>query len=108
MTKVEEGLFKLADINWTGSGFSVKSDGNPIKKDWYDPLLDPNDFHIAEEVIPPVTVDVYLRVIDDETLKIGIGEAPPVPASGPTVDKTGITVNGRKYGFPVRLVKEVK
>ena len=31
-----------------------------------------------------------------------------VPASGPTVDKTGITVNGRKYGFPVRLVKEVK
>lgn len=31
-----------------------------------------------------------------------------VPASGPTVDETGITVNGRKYGFPVRLVKEVK
>ena len=30
------------------------------------------------------------------------------PASGPTVDETGITVNGRKYGFPVRLVKEVK
>lgn len=27
---------------------------------------------------------------------------------GPQVDKTGITVNGRKYGFPVRLVKEVK
>ena len=26
----------------------------------------------------------------------------------PTVDETGITVNGRKYGFPVRLVKEVK
>ena len=25
----------------------------------------------------------------------------------PTVDETGITVNGRKYGFPVRLVKEV-
>ena len=31
----------------------------------------------------------------------------PAPASGPTVDKTGITVNGRKYGFPVRLVTEV-
>lgn len=30
------------------------------------------------------------------------------PASGPTVDETGITVNGRKYGFPVRLVTEVK
>ena len=27
---------------------------------------------------------------------------------GPQVDKTGITVNGRKYGFPVRLVKDVK
>lgn len=77
MTKVEEGLFKLK-INWTGSGFNVKSDENPIKKDWYDPFFDPNDFHIAEEVIPPTTVDVYLRVIDDETLKIGIGEAPPI------------------------------
>ena len=30
------------------------------------------------------------------------------PASGPTVDETGITVNGRKYGFPVRLVTDVK
>ena len=29
-------------------------------------------------------------------------------APGPKVDGTGITVNGRKYGFPVRLVKEVK
>ena len=30
---------------------------------------------------------------------------PPKPA--PKVDKTGIIINGRKYGFPVRLVKEV-
>mgnify|MGYP003291936219 CR=1 FL=1 len=29
-------------------------------------------------------------------------------AQEPKVDETGITVNGRKYGFPVRLVKEVK
>ena len=27
---------------------------------------------------------------------------------GPQVDKTGITVNGRKYGFPIRLVIDVK
>lgn len=105
MTKVEEGLFKL-EILWEGTGFNVKSDDNPIKKDWY--AVDGPDVVIGEEVIAPVTVDVYLRVIDDETLKIGIGVEPPVPASGPTVDETGITVNGRKYGFPVRLVKEVK
>ena len=30
------------------------------------------------------------------------------PTDLPKVDGTGITVNGRKYGFPVRLVKEVK
>ena len=30
------------------------------------------------------------------------------PSALPKVDGTGITVNGRKYGFPVRLVKEVK
>ena len=30
------------------------------------------------------------------------------PTALPKVDGTGITVNGRKYGFPVRLVKEVK
>lgn len=34
MTKVEEGLFKL-EILWEGTGFNVKSDDNPIKKDWY-------------------------------------------------------------------------
>ena len=28
--------------------------------------------------------------------------------NAPKVDETGITVNGRKYGFPVRLVTEVK
>ena len=30
------------------------------------------------------------------------------PTALPKVDETGITVNGRKYGFPVRLVTEVK
>lgn len=53
----------------------------------------------------PATVRL---IIDDETLKIGIGEAPLAPAFAPTVDETGITVNGRKYGFQVRLVTEVK
>ena len=77
MTKVEEGLFKLVDFDWkTRSGLNVKSDDNPIKKDWYD--VDDPDVVIGEEVIPPVKVDVYLRVIDDETLKIGIGVEPPI------------------------------
>ena len=79
LVKVEDGLFKLADANWTGSGFNVKSDENPIKKDWYGGYYDDDpDVVFAEEVIPPVTVDVYLRVIDDETLKIGIDQAPPI------------------------------
>ena len=111
MIKVGEGLFKLANINWTGSGFyvkSVKSDENPIKKEWYGAYGDNDpDVFLGEEVIPPIDgIDVFLRVIDDEHLRIGVGVEPP--ASGPTVDKTGITVNGRKYGFPVRLVTEVK
>lgn len=77
MTKVEEGLFKLVEINWeTRFGFNVKSDDNPIKKDWYDP--DDPDVVIGEEVTPPIYADVYLRVIDDETLKIGIGVEPPI------------------------------
>ena len=101
MEKVEEGLFKL-EVLWEGTGFNVKSDNNPIKKNYFAP----EELVIGEEVIPPVTVDVYLRVIDDETLKIGVGVDPSAPASGPTVDGTGITVNGRKYGFPVRLVTE--
>ena len=104
LVKVEEGLFILTDAYWTGSGFNVGSDANPIKKDWFAP----EELVLGEEVIAPVTVDVYLKVVDDETVMIGVGVEPPAPASGPTVDKTGITVNGRKYGFPVRLVKEVK
>ena len=101
MEKVEDGLFKLADVEWKGTGFNVKSDENFIKKDWFDP----EELVLGEEVIAPVTVDVYLKVVDDETVKIGVGV---IPDTGPTVDETGITVNGRKYGFPVRLVKEVK
>ena len=80
MTKVEDGLFKL-EVNWTGSGFNVKSDENLIKKDWYAP----EDLTVGEEVIAPVTVDVYLRVIDDETLKIGVGV---VPSTGETAEIT--------------------
>ena len=73
MTKVEDGLFKI-EIRWEGTGFNVGSDENPIKKDWYD-TTDP-DVTIGEEVIAPVNVDVYLKVIDDETLKIGVGVVP--------------------------------
>ena len=88
LTKVEDGLFKMPDANWTGSGFNVASDENPIKKDWYA-ANDP-DVTIGEEVIAPVIVDVYLRVIDDETLKIGIGEDP-----APVHTHTGVKQNGQ-------------
>lgn len=74
LEKVGEGLFKLADANWTGSGFNVGSDENPIKKDWFAP----EDLVIGEEVIAPVIVDVYLKVIDDETVAIGVGVEPVV------------------------------
>lgn len=77
MDKVGDGLYKI-EILWEGTGFNVKSDENPIKKDWYD-KNDP-DVIIGEEVIAPVTVDIYLKVIDDETLKIGIGVEPHVHA----------------------------
>ena len=43
--------------------------------------------------------------VEDTNLFILTSE-PPKPA--PKVDKTGIIINGRKYGFPVRLVKDVK
>ena len=95
LVKVEEGLFKLPDANWTGSGFNVASDANPIKKDWFAP----EELTIGEEVIPPVTVDVYLRVIDDETLKIGVGVDPaPVHAHNP-VKVTGQAATETAAGF---------
>ena len=72
LVKVEEGLFKLADANWTGSGFNVGSDANPIKKDWF--ALE--ELTIGEEVIAPTFVDVYLKVVDDETVAIGVGVEP--------------------------------
>ncbi|MCQ2325181.1 MAG: hypothetical protein MJZ58_03210 [Paludibacteraceae bacterium] len=74
LVKVGEGLFKLADANWTGSGFNVASDENPIKKDWFAP----EELVLGEEVIAPVTVDVYLKVVDDETVAIGVGVEPVV------------------------------
>ncbi len=76
MTKVEDGLFKM-EIEWDGTGFNIKSDENPIKKDWF-PV---EELVIGEEVIAPVIVDVYLKVIDDEHIRIGIGTNPGV---GPT------------------------
>lgn len=76
LEKVGEGLFKLADADWTGSGFNVASDENPIKKDWFAP--DDADVTIGEEVIPPTIVDVYLKVVDDETVKLGVGVEPVV------------------------------
>lgn len=77
LEKVEEGLFKLADADWTGSGFNVGSDENPIKKDWFAP----EDLTVGEEVIAPITVDVYLKVIDDETVAIGVGVIPEEPTA---------------------------
>ena len=76
MDKIGDGLYKI-EILWENTGFNVKSDENPIKKDWYD-LSDP-DVIIADECIAPIVVDIYLKVIDDETLKIGIGEVPHEP-----------------------------
>ncbi len=94
MTKVEEGLFML-EILWEGTGINVKSDDNPIKKDWYD-LKDP-DVVIGEEVIAPVTVDVYLRVIDDEHLRLGIGVD---PGTDPTsIDPTLLNENANVNKF---------
>ncbi len=71
MEKVEDGLFKL-EIYWEGTGINVKSDENPIKKDWFAP----EELVLGEEVIAPVNVDVYLRVIDDETVILGVGVNP--------------------------------
>ena len=81
MEKVEDGLFKL-EILWEGTGFNVKSDANPIKQDW----IAPEELTIGEEVIAPINVDVYLQVIDDETVKIGVGCKPAKPA--PVVGET--------------------
>ncbi len=80
MEKVEEGLFKL-EIYWEGTGINVKSDENPIKKDWFAP----EELVLGEEVIAPVTVDVYLSVIDDETVAVGVGVDPVQPTALPTV-----------------------
>ncbi|MCQ2073276.1 MAG: hypothetical protein MJY96_09180, partial [Bacteroidaceae bacterium] len=93
MEKVEDGLFKL-EVLWEGTGFNVKSDENPIKKDWFAP----EELVLGEEVIAPVTVDVYLQVIDDETVKIGVGVIPvtdPVwPEDAPTTAPAAPTVDG--------------
>ena len=71
MEKVEDGLFKL-EILWEGTGINVKSDENPIKKDWF--ALE--ELVLGEEVIAPTIVDVYLKVVDDETVTIGLGVEP--------------------------------
>ncbi len=72
LEKVQNGLFKLANAEWTGSGFNVASDENPIKKDWFAP----EELTVLDGIIAPATVDVYLKVIDDETVAIGIGTEP--------------------------------
>ena len=77
LEKVEDGLFKLAEADWTGSGFNVGSDENPIKKDWFAP----EELILGEEVIAPITIDVYLKVIDDETVAIGVGVIPEEPTA---------------------------
>ncbi len=73
LIKVEDGLFKM-EIEWNGTGFNIKSDENPIKKDFFSV----EELVIGEEVIAPVIVDIYLRVIDDETMAIGVGVDPAV------------------------------
>ena len=87
LVKVGEGLFKLADADWTGSGFNVGSDENPIKKDWFAP----EELILGEEVIAPVIVDVYLKVIDDETVAIGLGVEPTTAL--PTLFDDGVKDN---------------
>ena len=71
MEKVEDGLFKL-EIYWEGTGINVKSDENPIKNDWFAP----EELVLGEEVIAPLNVDVYLKVVDDETVILGVGVEP--------------------------------
>ena len=86
MEKVEDGLFKL-EVYWEGTGINVKSDANPIKKDWF--ALE--ELVLGEEVIAPVNVDVYLKVIDDETVTIGIGVQPTTAL--PTLFDDGVKAN---------------
>ncbi|MBQ0137231.1 MAG: hypothetical protein KBS40_04450 [Bacteroidales bacterium] len=94
LVKVEEGLFKLADANWTGSGFNVGSDENPIKKDWFAP----EELVLGEEVIAPTFVDVYLKVVDDETVVLGLGVVPTALENvtiAPAIRR--VMVNGHMY-----------
>ena len=96
LVKVEDGLFMLEYADWTGSGFNVGSDANPIKKDWFAP----EELKLGEEVIAPVSVDVYLRVIDDKTVEIGVGVKPAAPA--PVFDACGGT--GAKWNSDAKTV----
>ena len=93
MEKVEDGLFKL-EILWEGTGINVKSDENPIKKDWF--ALE--ELVLGEEVIAPVNVDVYLKVVDDETVVLGLGVVPTALENvtlAPAIRR--VMVNGHMY-----------
>ena len=66
--------------------------------------IDPETFTEASDNAS-VTLSASFK---DKTSEDKIITGIKVNAVVPKIDKTGITVNGRKYGFPVRLVTEVK
>ena len=83
---------------------------------YYADAIEPDSMVLSvgatEKIGLPANVEITFTLTENAdgtvTLAYTWGDTPTPPAPGPTVDETGITVNGRKYGFPVRLVKEVK
>ena len=101
--------------NWDEAGVIAKSEpstdkeaGNPLKR--YEGYAELDLTQVDPlTVINALSSDRLMIMMDKQgSAAFNFTDVVLVPASGPTVDKTGITVNGRKYGFPVRLVKEVK
>ena len=107
-------IFLLAD--WSDAGVIAKSEPatdetaetNPLKR--YEGYAELDLTQVDPlTVINALSSDRLMIMMDKQgSAAFNFTDVVLVPASGPTVDKTGITVNGRKYGFPVRLVKEVK
>ena len=109
-------IFLLAD--WTEAGVIAKSEPatdetaetNPLKRYEGYAELDLTKVNPLT-VINNVASDRLMMEMDKQgsaafnftDIVLVEQTAPQVP----TVDETGITVNGRKYGFPVRLVTEV-
>lgn len=98
--------------NWVDADIIAKSDaGNPLKRYKGYAELDLTKVDPLT-VINALSSDRLILQMDKQgsaafnftDVVLLEQTAPQVP----TVDETGITVNGRKYGFPVRLVTEVK